>query len=101
MIEFKAFLVELFKQLATGDFVVNVQCADNKLFEADLVGYDEEYMTIKVKFHADSLTKPETKRVESESFGYDSEESFILVDCNIPVKIENVWWELIKLDNIK
>jgi hypothetical protein len=56
MIEFKAFLIELFKQLSTGDFNVNVECGNNQLFTADVVGYDEEYMTIKVKFHSDKLT---------------------------------------------
>ena len=47
MEEFKAFLIELFKQLSTNDFIVDVECGNNKLFPADVVGYDEEYITIK------------------------------------------------------
>jgi hypothetical protein len=101
MIEFKAFLIELFKQLSTGDFNVNVECGNNQLFTADVVGYDEEYMTIKVKFHSDKLTKPGRKEIPFEGFGYETEETFTMVDCNIPVKVENIWWESIKLRNNK
>lgn len=97
MIEFKAFLIELFKQLSTNDFIVDVECGNNKLFPADVVGYDEEYMTIKVKFHSDELTKPGRKEIPNQGFGYEMEETFIMVDCNIPVKVENIWWESIKL----
>jgi hypothetical protein len=101
MIEFKTFLIELFKQLSTGDFNVNVECGNNQLFTADVVGYDEEYMTIKVKFHSDKLTKPGRKEIPFEGFGYETEETFTMVDCNIPVKVENIWWESIKLRNNK
>jgi hypothetical protein len=97
MVEFKNFLIELFKQLSTGDFTVNVECANNKLFLADVVGYDDEYMTIKVKFHSDELTKPGRKRIPTNEFGYEMEETFIMVDCTLPVKVENIWWESIKL----
>jgi hypothetical protein len=96
MIEFRTFLIELFKQLATGDFIVNVECV-NKLFLADVVGYDEETMRIKVKFHSDELTKPGRKEIPNEGFGYETEETFTMVDCVTPVKVENIWWQSIKL----
>ena len=63
MIEFKTFLIELFKQLSTNDFTVSVECGNNQLFPADVVGYDEETMRIKVKFHSDELTKPGRKEI--------------------------------------
>lgn len=97
MIEFKAFLIELFKQLATGNSTVDVECANNQLFQADIVGYDEETMRIKVKFHSDKLTKPGRKKITNEGFGYETEETFTMVDCAIPVKLESIWWESIKL----
>ena len=97
MEEFKAFLIEIFQQLSTGDFTVDVECANNQLFKADVIGYDEETMRIKVKFHSNDLTKPGRKEVPNQGFGYESEETFIMVDCKIPVKIESIWWEAIKL----
>lgn len=100
MEEFKAFLIELFKQLSTNDFTVNVECGNNKLFLADVVGYDDEYMTIKVRFHSDKLTKPGRKEIPNRTFGYESEETFTMVDCTIPVKVENIWWKSIKLNNL-
>ena len=99
MEEYNKFLIELFKQLSTGDFTVDVECNINQLFKADVVGYDKETMRIKVKFHSDTLTKPGTKQVRNEGFGYETEETFITIDCNVSVKVENVWWEFIKLKN--
>jgi hypothetical protein len=94
---FNVFLIQLFKQLSTGNFTVNVECGDNQLFPADVIGYDEETMRVKVKFHSDKLTKPGRKQIPNNGFGYETEETFIMVDCTIPVKVESIWWESIKL----
>lgn len=47
-----------------------VECADNKCFPADVIGYSEEYMTIDVRFHADNLQKPGRCEEKRPSFGY-------------------------------
>lgn len=58
MESYQHFMRKLFGQLAQGKTRVNVNCADNKVFEADVTGYSEEYMTINVRFVSDDLTKP-------------------------------------------
>ena len=97
--EFKEFLIKLFTQMATGNFIVKVECGDGILFDADVIGYSEEMMEIKVRFHSDDLTKPGTKRIYSTSFGYDMNdgENYRLEDIRIPVKEENIFFESIKL----
>ena len=98
MEDFKVFLINLFKQLSTGDFTVNVDCADDKQFSADVIGYSEEYMTIEVRFHSDELTKPGRREVKQVSFGYSiGDDDVIMEDCIVPVKVERIWWESIKL----
>ena len=54
---------------------------------------------LSVKFHSDELFKPGRKEIPNHGFGYGTEETSIMVDCNIPVKVENIWWENIKIEN--
>lgn len=99
--QFKAFLLKLLGQLATGNFTVLVDCQDNKQFPADVIGYDEELMRIKVRFHADTLTKPGTKRVPRTGWGFGGtgeDAEYDLVSTQVPVKEESIWWESIILD---
>lgn len=99
-IKFKEFLIKLFTQMGKGNFTVKVQCADDKLFEADVIGYSEEYMTIKVRFHSDELTKPGTKKERSGGFGYgtsDDDDNYTLEVVQAHVKEEDVWFENIKI----
>jgi hypothetical protein len=98
MEDFKKFLIKLFTQLATGNSTVNVKCANDEVFAADVIGYSEEYMTIEVMFHSDSLQKPGRKEVPYTGFGYGTSEETVMVDCMIPVKREKIWWENIKID---
>jgi hypothetical protein len=96
--EFKDFLIKLFTQMSTGNFTVKVECSGNKTFDADVIGYSEEYMTVKVRFHSDKLTKPGTKRVYMCDFGFGtSDDDYTLEDIQVPVKEENIWFENIKL----
>ena len=97
--EFKDFLIKLFTQMSTGNFTVKVECAENKSFDADVIGYSEEYMTIKVRFHSDKLTKPGTKRVHTCGFGYGTsdDDNYTLEVVQVPVKEESIWFENIKL----
>lgn len=98
--QFKAFLIKLFGQLATGNFTVLVDCQDNKQFPADVIGYDEERMRVKVRFHADTLTKPGYERVKVQGWGGDKgdEDDYQLVEVQVPVKEESIWWESIIID---
>jgi len=98
MEDFKEFLINLFKQLSTGDFTVIVDCADGKQFPADVIGYSEELMRIEVRFHSDGLTKPGRREVKPAAFGYGiGDDDVIMEDCMVPVKVERIWWENIKL----
>jgi len=94
---FKVFLTNLLTQLASGDFNVFVECKNDKLFEARVIGYSEEYMRVKVRFFSDDLTKPGTKRVPTVSFGYVSEDEYDLVHIQVPVKEEDVYFSSIIL----
>lgn len=98
-IKFKEFLIKLFTQMGKGNFTVQVECANDKLFDADVIGYSEEYMTIKVRFHSDELTKPGTKEVRSGGFGYGTsdDDNYTLEVVQVPVKEEDVWFENIKI----
>jgi hypothetical protein len=91
MEEYKEFLIKLFKQLSTGNFTVMVN-----EYPADIIGYSDENMTVRVRYHSDELTRPGTKRVESFRWSFSDEQEYDLVECRIPVKVENVWWENIK-----
>ena len=97
--QFKEFLIKLFTQMSTGNFDVNVECADNKNFLARVIGYSEEYMTIKVKFYSNDLTKPGFKRVPRLGFGFGTSDDndYILEETQVSVKEENVWYKNIKL----
>jgi hypothetical protein len=96
--EFKDFLIKLFTQMSTGNFTVKVECADNKIFDADVIGYSEEYMTVKVRFHSDKLTKPGIKKVPTYGFGFGTDDNdYILEQVQVPVKEENIWFENIKI----
>ena len=98
--EFKEFLIKLFTKMATGDFTVKVECANDKMFEADVIGYSEEYMNIHVRFHSDDLTKPGVERVPTHGWGYggpDEDEDYDLVPTQIPVKEEQVFFQSIKI----
>lgn len=97
MSNFKEFLINLFKQLSTGDFTINVHNDKGKVFPADVIGYSEEYQTIKVRFHSDELQKPDRKEVPVNRFRYDIGEETEMIDVMVPVKIENIYWENIKL----
>ena len=84
--------------MSTGNFTVKVECAGNKTFDADVIGYSEEYMTVKVRFHSDKLTKPGTKEVPTYGFGFGGDDNdYILENVQVPVKEENIWFENIKL----
>ena len=99
MEEFRNFLIKLFTKMATGDFTVKVKCANDELFDADVVGYSQEYMTINIRFHSDKLVKPEYKRIPVASFGYDmsDDENYRLEEVKVPVKEENVYFKSIVL----
>jgi hypothetical protein len=97
MEDYRNFLIDMFKQLSTGDFTVTVDCANGKEFAADVIGYSEEYMTVEVRFHSDELQKPGRKEVPYIGFGYGTSEETVMVDCMVPVKVEKIWWESIKL----
>ena len=94
--DFKDFLICLFAKMSTGDFTVKVECAENKLFDADVIGYSVEYMTINVRFHSDDLTKPGVKQVPV-AWGFGSEPEYTLEHVQIPVKCENVYYKSIKI----
>lgn len=98
---FKQFIIKLATQLATGDFVVYVECEGEKIFSADVVGYNEEYMTVKVRFHLDDLTKPGMKRVPKFGFGFGTvdEDEYELIPTQVPVKEENVYYTHILFKN--
>ena len=100
MEDFKEFLIKMFTQLATGDSTVNVECANGQEFAADIIGYSEEYMTIEVRFQSDKLQKPGRKEVPYTGWGYGDSEETEMVDCMIPIKVERVWWESIKLNKL-
>jgi hypothetical protein len=97
--KFREFLIRLFTQMSTGDFTIMVQCADDKEFSAEVIGYSEEYMTIEVRFHSDELTKPGVERVPRHGFGFGGpgDDNYDLVPVRVPVKKERVWFENIRL----
>ena len=99
MNEFKEFLIKLFAQMSTGDFTVMVECANNEKYEADVIGYSEEFMTIKVRFHSDNLTKPGYITQRRSGWGFDEDDAYESVYADIPVKEENVWYKAIILKN--
>lgn len=95
MKEFKEFLIKLFTQMSSGNFTVMVRCANNKQYPADVIGYSEEYMTIKVRFHSDELRKPARREVKAPAFMLTEET--IMEDYMAPVKEENIFWTHIEL----
>lgn len=98
--EYREFLVKLFGKLATGDFTVDVECQDDKIFKADVIGYSDEYMTVTVRFHSDTLSKLGVGRKYSTGFGYgtsDDDTPYELVNVLVPVKVENIYYTSIKL----
>lgn len=95
MEEFKEFLIKLFTQMSSGNFTVMVSCANNKQYPADVIGYSEEYMTVKVRFHSDELRKPARREVKVPTFTLD--EKIIMEDYMAPVKEENIFWTHIEL----
>ena len=96
MEDYKEFKNKLFGRLSTGNYTVMVQCANDIKFPADVVGWSEEYMTVKVRFHSDKLTKPSLERVYNNGLGMD-EESYELLEVQIPVRVEDIWWKSIIL----
>ena len=95
MEEFKEFLIKLFTQMSSGNFTVMVSCANNKQYPADVIGYSEEYMTVKVRFHSDELRKPARREVKVSSWGL--EEETMMEDYMAPVKEENIFWTSIEI----
>jgi hypothetical protein len=100
MKEFNEFLIKLFTHMSTGNFTVKVICKDDVLFDADVIGYSEEYMTVKVKFHSDNLTKPGYIRKERTKLWsmekYDDD--YDLVEANIPVKVDDINYKYIVVE---
>ena len=60
MKEYKEFMLKLFTRLAIGNDKVGVEISNGKIEIAHVIGYDDEYMTVKVCFESDVLTKEET-----------------------------------------
>lgn len=94
----KSFLIELFKQMSTGDFTVEVRCQDDKCFKADVIGYNENYQTVSVRFHSDNLVKSISTTEEVKSWGFDMEPKYESVIKKVPIKEETVYYERIKLN---
>lgn len=95
---FRSFIQDLSAQLATGNFSVVVETDSGKEFTADVVGYNEEFMNIHVRFHRDDLVK--LAPVEKPAPGFflsNYERETITVWENIPVKTEYVSYTCIKL----
>jgi len=95
MEEFKEFLIKLFAQMSLGNPTVMVRCANNEQHLADVIGYSEEYMTIKVRFHSDELRKPARREVKVPTLGL--EEETMIEDYMAPVKEENIFWTYIEI----
>ena len=100
-VKWESFLLEMFKQLSFGDYQVIVKCAGDKEFPAKIIGFDKNYMTVRVRFDSDTLTQEENVRVESTGFGgtsYD-EDNYHYEVKNVPVKEITVFapWNNIKL----
>lgn len=104
MEEFKEFMIKLATRMATGNFTVKVDCSTDtvdKQFAADVIGYSEQYMTVEVRYHLDTLTKPSTKRVSKLFWGFggqDDDEDYELVETQVPVKTDHINYRYIILD---
>lgn len=92
--------------MAIGNFNVNVECEGGKLFEARVIGYDEEKMTIKVQFISDNLTiKKYVEEPITQGWGGmgpgDDGERYNLVEKDVPVKEFTTLFTNIKFMGIK
>lgn len=99
MNEFKLFIQELAKQLALGNFNVKVISKDNIELDAVVIGYDERYNTITVRFLSDNITTEEYVEDDSPTFSYDFENNTRYIRKKVPVKTMNVNPKYIKLQS--
>lgn len=83
--------------MATGNFIVSVICAEGKLAPARVIGYDEERMTIKVKFVNDNLTMKDYVREYHEPGFMVEEGDYTLVEKDVPIKEFQTFFTSIKL----
>jgi len=98
MEEFRVFLIKLFTKMATGDFTVKVKCANDELFDADVIGYSQEYMTINVRFHSNELVEPGFKRIPIPfGYGMSDDDNYTLEKVKVPIKEKNIYYESIVL----
>jgi hypothetical protein len=93
--EFREFMSRLASNMAKGDFEVMVICAGGLEYPADVVGYDEERMNLKVKFHSDSMVKETTVWIEAEEPNFGGCDGHF-EDKKIPVKEATVYFDQIK-----
>ena len=94
-IKYKEFLKQLFAQMSTGNFTVNVKCENNECHNAEVIGHDDSYMTVKVRYHSDNLTKPGMVREQNETNSWTDYDNWVI--AQIPVKEDNIHWTHIKL----
>ena len=97
MEEYNDFMKQLFTQLSMGNKIVSVINNEYKSFPADVIGYSEEYMTIKVRYHSNDLTIPKSVEVKSCGWGYDLEDDVRYEVKQVPIKEMDVYWSAIKL----
>jgi len=82
------------------DFVVGVECEDGGIIKGDVIGYDTEFETVKVKFHSDTLKVKKTILKEIDiGFGmsYDDNLRYEYVTESVPVKIHTSKYQYIIL----
>lgn len=96
--EYNDKLQRIFERLAQGKRTVLVDCKDSVKFPADIIGFDEEYMSFKVKFHSDKLQKETTVWEKSNDWRMSMEEEEVPVKKMVPIKIETVWASSIIID---